>query len=346
MLVPMASTDSMATADSMRMEYPVKNTFIEYPCLRSVSLEMFMKERETQSEPIDLMSRLESLENDFPNLDPTEKESDPAKIEYLIKNTFIDGFPDHPASRSWSLEEFLMERRSKSAPNTAPNSGIMTRLESLEEEPCAVPDQFPATPDLSQRENTLESLAEEELFIEDDGYAMVPQEGSFVHIPPSPPQFRTMPGAVFQGFVQPYHDEASAMPMCSSNPFSDRSTMAPSDGDPVVHDGLYLMEQQDAVFPLEHQDGVFPLEQQENCGDRVVVELNTVLDKWSVGSTGHHFGRCKPCAFFWKSGCASGQACQFCHTCPPDEKKKRTKEKLAWRKAVKATRISLRYGLF
>merc|ERR550514_2294722 len=53
------------------------------------------------------MSRLESLDNDFPNLDPAEKDTDPAKIGYLIKNTFIDGIADHPASRQWSLEEFL-----------------------------------------------------------------------------------------------------------------------------------------------------------------------------------------------------------------------------------------------
>eukprot|EP00746_Dinoflagellata_sp_MGD_P162898 gnl/MRDRNA2_/MRDRNA2_90646_c0_seq1.p1 gnl/MRDRNA2_/MRDRNA2_90646_c0~~gnl/MRDRNA2_/MRDRNA2_90646_c0_seq1.p1 ORF type:complete len:359 (+),score=76.16 gnl/MRDRNA2_/MRDRNA2_90646_c0_seq1:76-1077(+) len=333
----------MATTDSMKMEYPVKNTFIEYPCRRSISLEMFVKERETQSEPIDLMSRLESLDSDFPKLDSTEKDSDPAKIEYLIKNTFIDGLADHPATRSFSLEEFLMERRCKSAPNTAPNSGIMQRLESLEEEPCSVPDHFPATPDLCRGGALeLEPLDEEDPAV-DDCCAMVPQEGPMIQLP-SPLQFPMMPGAAFQGIIQ-YQDEAAPMPACSGNVFSDRSTMAPSECDFSPHDVVpHLTEQIDTACYLEQQD---EYDDSEVPGERaVVIELESVLGKWSVGSTGHHFGRCKPCAFFWKSGCQAGQACQFCHTCPPDEKKKRTKNKLAWRKAMKAARTSLRYGLF
>merc|ERR1711907_379880 len=113
--------------------------------------------------------------------------------------------------------------------------------------------------------------------------------------------------------------------------------MAPSDGDRTPNDVM--------PYPIEQQDAPFLMEQQEKCQEPVVVvELDSVLGKWSVGSTGHHFGRCKPCAFFWKSGCNDGQACSFCHNCPPDEKKRRTKQKQAWRKAVKVTRASLRYG--
>merc|ERR1719327_388972 len=117
--------------------------------------------------------------------------------------------------------------------------------------------------------------------------------------------------------------------------------MAPSDGDPAVHGGMaHLMEQQGTALEC-------PENYDEVPGDRtVVIELNSVLDKWSLGSSGHHFGRCKPCAFYWKEGCKDGQACQFCHTCPPDEKKKRTKQKQAWRRAMKVARTSLRYGLF
>jgi len=47
----------------------------------------------------------------------------------------------------------------------------------------------------------------------------------------------------------------------------------------------------------------------------------------SVGSLGHATHRCKPCAFFARSGCANGVQCGFCHLCDVGEKKRRRKEK-------------------
>jgi hypothetical protein len=47
----------------------------------------------------------------------------------------------------------------------------------------------------------------------------------------------------------------------------------------------------------------------------------------SAGSAFHEAGGCKPCVFVHKGGCADGAACQFCHLCGPDEKKRRRKEK-------------------
>jgi len=45
------------------------------------------------------------------------------------------------------------------------------------------------------------------------------------------------------------------------------------------------------------------------------------------GSTSHHLGACKPCAFFHKEGgCKSGVDCGFCHLCPPGELKLRRKK--------------------
>ncbi|CAL1126058.1 unnamed protein product [Cladocopium goreaui] len=57
----------------------------------------------------------------------------------------------------------------------------------------------------------------------------------------------------------------------------------------------------------------------------------------SVGSAGHANGNCKPCAFLFKvptetstkEGCESGMNCNFCHLCPPGEKKRRRKVELA-----------------
>merc|ERR1711977_675086 len=119
---------------------------------------------------------------------------------------------------------------------------------------------------------------------------------------------------------------------------SDGLAMAPGGDDPTFNH--YLQ------FPMELQDEHITMDQQDGGEPKVKVELNSVLGNWSVGSTGHHFGRCKPCAFFWKDGCKDAQACQFCHTCPPEEKKNRKQQKLAWRKAVRAAHVSLKYRLF
>jgi len=47
----------------------------------------------------------------------------------------------------------------------------------------------------------------------------------------------------------------------------------------------------------------------------------------TVGSAGHHLGKCKPCAFVHRKGCDNGVHCQFCHICDSEEKKRRQKEK-------------------
>lgn len=65
------------------------------------------------------------------------------------------------------------------------------------------------------------------------------------------------------------------------------------------------------------------------------VDLSLVgtVEMPTVGSAGHALGICKPCAFLDK-GCANGKDCDFCHLCPPDEKNRRKKEKLAMRRQM------------
>jgi len=54
---------------------------------------------------------------------------------------------------------------------------------------------------------------------------------------------------------------------------------------------------------------------------------------FSLGSSRHHFGQCKPCAHFHTpGGCQSGAECSFCHLCPPNEKQRR---KRAGRRAAR-----------
>jgi len=45
----------------------------------------------------------------------------------------------------------------------------------------------------------------------------------------------------------------------------------------------------------------------------------------TVGSVGHYFRKCKPCAFVHKidKGCQNGTECPFCHLCEPGEKRRR-----------------------
>jgi len=55
----------------------------------------------------------------------------------------------------------------------------------------------------------------------------------------------------------------------------------------------------------------------------------------TVGSAGHPV-ECKPCAFTFKGGCATGVDCTFCHLCMPGEKKRRKHESKVRRRAAAA----------
>lgn len=62
----------------------------------------------------------------------------------------------------------------------------------------------------------------------------------------------------------------------------------------------------------------------------------------TVGSAGHYTGHCKPCAFFYTKGCESGTQCEFCHLCPPDEKRRRQKDKHAAFREMRRQRRQVR----
>ena len=63
----------------------------------------------------------------------------------------------------------------------------------------------------------------------------------------------------------------------------------------------------------------------------------------STGSMLHAVGRCRPCAWFWKTaGCLNGQDCARCHLCPEGELKVRRKAK---DKAMRVGALPARQGL-
>jgi len=51
----------------------------------------------------------------------------------------------------------------------------------------------------------------------------------------------------------------------------------------------------------------------------------------------HSRNKCTPCAYYHHKldGCRLGDACRFCHTCPPDQLKIWKKERKRWRKNLK-----------
>lgn len=79
--------------------------------------------------------------------------------------------------------------------------------------------------------------------------------------------------------------------------------------------------------PLLELSKLLSIADRPQCGSTVVQAATVPLP--SVGAEKHGDGQCKPCAWFWKSGCRWGMECQHCHMCPEGEIRRRKKEKLA-----------------
>jgi len=58
----------------------------------------------------------------------------------------------------------------------------------------------------------------------------------------------------------------------------------------------------------------------------------------------HFMAECKPCAYFFhkEDGCRAGETCSFCHLCPPDELKKRKKQKaMVWKARARESKCEI-----
>lgn len=75
-------------------------------------------------------------------------------------------------------------------------------------------------------------------------------------------------------------------------------------------------------------------------------DAKSELNLPSAGSTGHHLGQCRPCAFWTTKGCSSGQECQFCHLCAPgernDDRRRNAPSSVRWRRCSAASPVSAR----
>mmetsp|Transcript_12896 Transcript_12896/g.37157 ORF Transcript_12896/g.37157 Transcript_12896/m.37157 type:complete len:329 (+) Transcript_12896:70-1056(+) len=122
-------------------------------------------------------------------------------------------------------------------------------------------------------------------------------------------------------------------------PASSRTRLAHSDahvglrGGPVGHEGA-LPEREEGEIPSEGgelEDGELPECEEEDAPEVSCAQDSPPLTlQPSVGSTGHTKGACRPCAWIHKSveGCRNGASCEYCHSCPPGEIKRRKQDKL------------------
>jgi len=91
--------------------------------------------------------------------------------------------------------------------------------------------------------------------------------------------------------------------------------------------------------PALRQSRLSVLEQQElksKIEERLLqIELGSP-DMPTVGSAGHPWSACNPCAFVFVKGCETGVNCPFCHLCQRGERKRRQKKIGAPSSSVKA----------
>lgn len=271
-----------------RAPFFIRNTFIDAPLCRPLSLEGFFNERVTHSCPAsrpvsfddiggppglaasrpisfdevgvppgleDMGSPLVDKSLDIVN----QAEHDPF---YVIRNTFIDTVVQRPLS----LEGFSQPREIRSCPTSRPTSmedmdmelppGLGSLLDIINEDSEPTP---PASP---------------------HGFRPHPT-GEVGLSPIPPPPMNWAPGLTQSSFPSP--------PPPSFSP-----------GGRVMQLSLSQM-----LSEPELGSSLLP----------------------SDGSAGHRTGNCKPCAFFHTKGCGNGTTCSFCHLCGPDEKRRRRVEK-------------------
>jgi len=354
------------------------NTFIQFPAERTSSLEQFLQPRFAVSCPASRMVSLEeeteyvesSPYNDMliqwpatrgPSLDDEDdvsKFSEPCseELSQALKMHIENTFSQWPATRGPSLEEDssadrpvletrdpMLDRPYVQWPATRGPS-LEEFIEAKQQDPYV---QWPAT-----RGPSLEEFIDAK---QQDPHRDMSREEEVVAWPapcgPSLNEFMQAPGQE-SGFVQwapmqsfSFADECTQGPTLnefiqdikSSSIFqefvaSDASTETPSRDEETA--------MQTPPSGLSDDDG------EKDCyadhSATLKISLTDSLGLWSVGSAGHDFGNCKPCAFLWRDpqqpGCQNGRDCTFCHLCPAGEVKRRKKEKMTMRKMNRSYR--------
>lgn len=240
---------------------------------------------------------------------------------FTIKNTFIGANVGRPSS----LEDFFLDRLTQSCPASGislPTSGISLPpgLEDLVE-PEEAAARFVAIEAERRREaealGTFHSAAtfgqprsQFEVF-PDTPF----QSGAPEFLPPAPQPGLQMPWE-FNQYAAPGHPaptlvQAPPLPILLDSLLASQSKQTP-------HFNVQLSELCQPPAPPT---------QIPQLNEALPVPEAGSPECPTIGSRGHFYGECKPCAFLYTRGCTNGASCSFCHLCEPGEKKRRAKEK-------------------
>lgn len=210
-------------------------------------------------------------------------------IDYPMPLMVRNTFLDTETWISASLAEFFEERQTRSCPA----SGLL------------------APPGLEQITSQAESEFFEASRVDRDEEDWIPERGNRTATP-----FSALSAGAPAWLPQP----PAAAPMFPVMPLCGAPNALPPMAPPSLPPAFPVCQRQDAP-PPPPQAPVLRIAESLNEPQLGSEEMP------SIGSAGHRFGGCKPCAFVFTKGCASGTDCVFCHLCQPGEKKRRQKVK-------------------
>jgi hypothetical protein len=332
----------------MESHFPVVNTFIQFPTLRTSPVDDFVQERGTQSCPA---NRMLSLEDDpFGVLQDVECENDvviqwpatrgPSMEDDETEEAGDQTFIAWPVTRDVSLEDNpvdgILGAHEAGVPSFATGSyapqfwGDNVAQWPLTSGPIPVETFMVASPDQDACDLSMSTVTavSNPPMISHGWFAMslsAPEECMDMQSLASPPvgcsQATELQSFSLEEFISVKLD------FNYDNGACDESTSASSADDDFVRELL---------LPSVSCDD--KLSECKDASPALEISLSSCLGLWSAGSAEHQSGNCKPCGFFWKgNGCQKGLNCGFCHLCPETEVKKRKKDKLiarGWRSSA------------
>jgi len=253
----------------------------------------------------------------------------------MVKNTFIGTKVGRPSS----LEEFFQERQTKSCP--ASSISLPPGLEDLVEPEEAAARLFAM--EVAAIEVARHRDAEaRDVFKSTSTFGFPSQYGGYLDAPlpsglpqflPASPQRQSPFNSPWQQPLLASPNQAPPLPLLLDSLLSDQ--LAPqSKRPPYLHSQVCTSR---------------PLPAAQAWGAQLAQQLPEPVvgspECPTVGSKGHFYGSCKPCAFLYTKGCGNGSSCPFCHMCDAGEKKRRSKDKRSAKHATMREGASTRFHL-